>query len=263
MTEPTAAKAGTVTIVTQTRIAPDQTEAFAGRTASAKSLLHGRASSNRRSCLRRRLIRLQGYRFEPPIPGVQDDWLTILRFDSEANLQTWLNLPERKKLVDEAAAFTEEYHTRIVRTGFDQWFKVGDRDTVSPPAWKQNMVVLMTLYPVVMLITAWIEHPFLVGTLKMSHWAALFIDNTIGVLVLSVLTPWASRRLDWWLRPADSERKRDIAGAALVVWRLCPLPAGVLAIRNAHLASVVMSAFRFTELPLTPDRFFSRLASRT
>jgi uncharacterized protein len=79
------------------------------------------------------------------------------------------------------------------------------------------MVVLMTLYPVVMLITAWIEHPFLVGTLKMSHWAALFIDNTIGVLVLSVLTPWASRRLDWWLRPADSDRKRDIAGAALVV----------------------------------------------
>jgi hypothetical protein len=67
------------------------------------------------------------------------------------------------------------------------------------------------------LITAWIEHPFLVGTLKMSHWAALFIDNTIGVLVLSVLTPWASRHLDWWLRPADSDRKRDIAGAAMVV----------------------------------------------
>jgi antibiotic biosynthesis monooxygenase (ABM) superfamily enzyme len=159
----------------------------------------------------------QGYRFEPPIPGVQDDWLTILRFDSEANLQIWLNSPERKKLVDEAAAFTEEYHTRIVRTGFDQWFHVGDRDTASPPAWKQNMVVLMTLYPVVMLITAWIEHPFLVGTLKMSHWSAIFIDNAISVLVLSFLTPLASRRLDWWLRPADSERKRDIAGIALVV----------------------------------------------
>jgi hypothetical protein len=306
MTEPPAAKAATVTIVTQTRIAPNQAEAFArwqdraskivaarrgfvkqtvlppsppGQpdwvilqsfdstdaalhwlrsderqrlVAEAQSMLVGQddvhlvADSNvgvlpapasavistrikpgqdaayrewerRIAAAQTRSPGFQGYRFEPPIPGVQDDWLTILRFDSEANLQTWLKSPERKKLVDEAAAFTEEYHTRIVRTGFDQWFHVGDRDTASPPAWKQNMVVLMTLYPVVMLITAWIEHPFLVGTLKMSHWSALFIDNTVSVLVLSVLTPWASRRLDWWLRPAEGDRKRDIAGVALVV----------------------------------------------
>ena len=33
---------------------------------------------------------LQGYRFEPPVPGVQEDYVAILRFDSEANLQAWL-----------------------------------------------------------------------------------------------------------------------------------------------------------------------------
>src|SRR4029077_18426745 len=60
----------------------------------------------------------QGYRFEPPVPGVQEDWLAILRFDSEPNLQGWLASPERKKLLEEAAAFTAEYHARIVRTGF-------------------------------------------------------------------------------------------------------------------------------------------------
>jgi antibiotic biosynthesis monooxygenase (ABM) superfamily enzyme len=38
----------------------------------------------------------QGYRFEPPMPGVQDDWLAILRFDSERNLQSWLDSPERQ-----------------------------------------------------------------------------------------------------------------------------------------------------------------------
>jgi antibiotic biosynthesis monooxygenase (ABM) superfamily enzyme len=159
----------------------------------------------------------QGYRFEPPVPGVQEDWLAILRFDSEANLQTWLNSAERKLLLEEAAVFTEESHARIVRTGFDQWFQLGDAEAPSPPAWKQNMIVLLTLYPVVMLITAWFEHPFLVGQLKMSHWSALFLDNVLSVLVLSVLTPWASRRLGWWLRPADRDLKRDIAGMALVI----------------------------------------------
>jgi uncharacterized protein len=87
----------------------------------------------------------QGYRFEPPVPGVQNDWLTILKFDSEANLQTWLNSTERKNLLEQAAAFTDEYHVRIVRTGFDQWFEVGVAGASSPPAWKQNMIVLLIL----------------------------------------------------------------------------------------------------------------------
>ncbi len=159
----------------------------------------------------------QGYRFEPPVRGVQDDWLTILKFDSEANLQTWLNSTERKNLLEQASAFTDEYHVRIVRTGFDQWFDVGGVGTSPPPAWKQNMIVLLMLYPLVFLTTAWFEHPFLVGQLKMWHWSALFVDNVIGVLLLSVVVPWASRRFAWWLRSADGNPKREIAGVALVL----------------------------------------------
>ena len=66
---------------------------------------------------------LQGYRFEPPVPGVQEDYVAILRFDSEANLQAWLDSPVRKKLVEEAEPLTEEFHTRMARTGFEQWFR--------------------------------------------------------------------------------------------------------------------------------------------
>ena len=68
-----------VSAVISTRIKPGQEDAYRewGRTiAAAQAKSPG----------------FQGYRFEPPVPGVQDDWLTILRFDSEANLQTWLEL---------------------------------------------------------------------------------------------------------------------------------------------------------------------------
>jgi antibiotic biosynthesis monooxygenase (ABM) superfamily enzyme len=34
---------------------------------------------------------LQGYRFEPPVPGVQEHFIAILRFDTEANLRPGSN----------------------------------------------------------------------------------------------------------------------------------------------------------------------------
>src|ERR1700674_5795050 len=81
----------------------------------------------------------QGYRFEPPVPGVQNDWLAILRFDSEANLQAWLDSPERHELLEEANIFTEEFHTRIARTGFVQRIPAPAGATCPPAAWKQNL----------------------------------------------------------------------------------------------------------------------------
>ena len=97
------------TIVTQTQVRPEAANAF-------------RRWEHRIAAAQSRAPGFQGYRFEPPIPGVQEDWVSILRFDEEANLQAWLASPERKKLLEEASAFTEEFHARIARTGFDQWF---------------------------------------------------------------------------------------------------------------------------------------------
>lgn len=156
----------------------------------------------------------QGYRFEPPVSGLQEDWLAILRFDSEANLQGWLASPERAKLIEEAHSFTDEYHTRIARTGFDQWF---DDSAPSAPAWKQNMIVLMLLFPVVILFNAGVQSPLLVERLGLPLWGALFIGNAVSVVLLSLLVPWASRWLDWWLRPSGGSPKTELGGMALVL----------------------------------------------
>jgi antibiotic biosynthesis monooxygenase (ABM) superfamily enzyme len=156
----------------------------------------------------------QGYRREPPVPGVQDDWLTILRFDSEANLNKWLNSPERKTLLDESDAFTDACHVRVVRTGFDQWFEIPG--SAPPAAWKQNMTVLLVLYPLVFLLNEWLQKPILVGIFGLPYWAFLFINNAVSVVMLSLILPPVSRWLGWWLRPADHDGKRDLAGALLV-----------------------------------------------
>jgi antibiotic biosynthesis monooxygenase (ABM) superfamily enzyme len=190
-----------VSAVISTRIKPGQEEAFlewGRRIAVAQAKSPG----------------FQGYRREPPVPGVQDDWLTILRFDSEANLEKWLNSPERKKLLGESEAFTDACRVRTVRTGFDQWFELPG--AAPPAAWKQNMTVLLVLYPLVFLLNEWLQKPILVGVFGLPYWAFLFINNAVSVVMLSLILPIVSRQLSWWLSPAEHDAKRDLAGALLV-----------------------------------------------
>jgi len=193
-----------VSAVISTRIKPGQAAAYRNweqRIAAAQSKAPG----------------FQGYRFEPPITGVQDDWLAILRFDNETHLQAWLDSPARQTLLKESEAFTEEVHARVVRTGFDQWFPMSNGAAGGPAAWKMNMIVLMLIYPIVFIFGKTVQVPILMGQWHVPFWLALFTGNVVSVLCLDRLVPWSSRRLDWWLRPTGPDKsKATIAGAALV-----------------------------------------------
>jgi uncharacterized protein len=159
----------------------------------------------------------QGHRFEPPIPGVQEHWLSIVRFDTEENLQAWLSSPDRQKLVAEASEFTASFRSRIARTGFDQWFPHRTNGAPKIAVWKQNMLVLLLLYPVVFLFSTFVQAPLLTGRAHLPFAIALFIGNIASILMLNYLVPWTSTRLSWWLVPKTSHEKRiNFAGLALV-----------------------------------------------
>ena len=142
---------------------------------------------------------LQGYRFEPPVPGVQEDYVAILRFDSQENLQAWLESPVRKKLVEEAAPLTEEFHARIASAGFEQWFRDVSPGGAPLPVWKMNMLVLLMLYPIVFLWSVWIGMPYMSN---LSFAISLFIGNIVSVVLTGFLVPWVANRFGWWLQPA-------------------------------------------------------------
>jgi uncharacterized protein len=176
-----------------------------------------RAWERRIAAAQARAPGFQGYRFEPPVPGVQEGWLAILRFDGERNMQAWLHSPERAALLREAALFVTDFHTRVVQSGFEQWF--GQPAAGAGPAvWKQNMVVLLMLYPVVFLFGLYVQTPLLMGWARLPFWAALFIGNVASVVLLNWLVPWACQALGWWLNATAPNRLRtDLAGAALVI----------------------------------------------
>ncbi len=160
----------------------------------------------------------QGYKIEPPRPGIQEDWVTILRFASEAHLDAWLRSPQRQQLIDEAAEFTASTRTRTARTGFDSWFRIGNDAAASPPAWKQNMIVLLALYPVVFVFGRWVEVPFLMKREGMLRWESLFIANAVSIVILAFMIPPISNAFSWWLHPEGSDHRRiNYAGAAVVL----------------------------------------------
>jgi hypothetical protein len=199
------ARAAPVSAVISSRVRAGQEPAF-------------RAWEQRIASAQARSPGFQGYRFEPPIPGVQEDWLAILRFDTERNLQAWLDSPERKQLLREAAPFLEEFHARVVRTGFEQWFPSAANGPSPPAVWKQNMIVLLLLYPVVFLFGIWVQTPVLMGKAGLPFWLALFIGNVVSVLLLNWLVPPVSRGFGWWLAPPrDAGGRISVVGAMLII----------------------------------------------
>jgi antibiotic biosynthesis monooxygenase (ABM) superfamily enzyme len=102
----------------------------------------------------------QGYRFEPPIPGVQESYVAFLRFEGEETLQAWMDSAERHRLLADAEGPTEEVDARIVRSGFSEWFPA---EAQKAPAWKGNMLVLvlvlLLLHPIVFLFGLWVGTP--------------------------------------------------------------------------------------------------------
>jgi uncharacterized protein len=199
-----------VTAVISTRVAPGKEEAF-------------QAWQRKIAVSQAKFPGFQGYKLAPPVPDVQESWVTILRFDSAAHLDAWMTSPIRELLLGEAEEFTEESRIRIARTGFDAWFGTEGGPIAPPAGWKQNMIVLLGLYPVVYLFGETIDTPLLMDDLGLPFWFALFIANIASVLILSKLVPRLSGAFSWWLRPAgpDSARTRTNArgvGLLLVLY---------------------------------------------
>ena len=148
----------------------------------------------------------QGYRFEPPIAGVQEDWLSILRFDNEDHLQAWLESPVQAcKLVEESGSVHRGFsyprgadrlrsmvHASRRRRGVRRTAGVETEHDRSVDALPRGLPVR----------TLWVQTPWLMKAAGLPFWLALFIANVASVLLLNVLVPRVSGLFGWWLNPS-------------------------------------------------------------
>lgn len=156
------------------------------------------------------------HKVERPRDGFHSQWIIILSFDNAANLTAWLDSPERKAQLEKGARFNAELKLRQSNYGFDFWFRSPETQA-SPPltTFKNNLIVLLVLYPVVYLWGFFIDRPFLSGQ-GLPFWLSLFIGNVASTQLLGWwVAPAAFRRLSWWLAPRPGLR-RDLMGYGLL-----------------------------------------------
>jgi antibiotic biosynthesis monooxygenase (ABM) superfamily enzyme len=154
----------------------------------------------------------------PPVPGLQDEWVVLVRFDSPEHLQGWLVSDVRKLLVDEAARLWDEARIASFSGAFPGWFGAGSTrsgSVVLPSDWKQAMIVLLVLYPIVMLLAYFLSPSLEFLPLAVS----MFIGNLVSVALLTwLLMPLVNRAFGFWLNPTRGRgRFVELRGIAVIV----------------------------------------------
>ncbi|OHV22749.1 hypothetical protein BBK14_25230 [Parafrankia soli] len=82
----------------------------------------------------------------PLVPGVQEHWVALFRYDSMRHLEEWLDSAAREKLLADGRRHFAGFDVRTVGLSFSGWFRFGDgADGAPSPNWKQAMMVLLAL----------------------------------------------------------------------------------------------------------------------
>lgn len=199
--EPQQPGRSAVMAVIRTHVDPEWNEQF-------------RAWHQRINAVQRQFPGFLGCKLQEPIDGVQEEWNTLLAFDTPEHLEAWLGSPQREELLAEARDMMKSTRMRTVKSGFQEWFEFGTDSSPIPP-WKFNYLILMGLYPIVMLqllflnpLLAWMEMPF-----------TTLLGNIMSVALLGWPTVvLISKAMSWWTTPRGApSARRDIAGVVVLV----------------------------------------------
>src|SRR3990167_9684372 len=191
-----------VTIVTAHKVIPGQEAAHE----AANKALNDAAA---------RFPGFAGCEIFKPTPD-NNEYTTLIRFNNKENMNRWLNSPERKAGREVLYRTTADHRTKVVATGFGSWFAFNAEDGIAAAAWKQAMVVLSALFPVVMIVN------MTVGNFLSNEGASfavnVFVGNTVGTIILTWLVmPVISRMMNWWLSPRSTSKQAGIGFVFLLI----------------------------------------------
>ncbi len=95
------------------------------------------------------------------------------------------------------------------------WFASLAQKDILPPVWKQSMIVLLVLFPIVVFELKYLS----LLTEGLNPSLVTFIGNVISVALISwPMMPIALFFLGWWLMPnTQHNRRKTLAGLLIVI----------------------------------------------
>ena len=138
----------------------------------------------------------KGVYVQSPQESGNKNWITLLRFDNEKNLNHWLESKERHEVLKDSESIVDSIEKHTIVSPYSGWFSslIESGKTVS--AWKQAMLVLLVLFPIIVLEIKYLN-PSLSG---INPSVATFIGNALSVALITWPgMPIAISGLKWWL----------------------------------------------------------------
>ncbi|HEV8051754.1 MAG TPA: antibiotic biosynthesis monooxygenase [Parachlamydiaceae bacterium] len=159
----------------------------------------------------------RGVYVQSPVESKGKFWITLLQFDTMHHLDSWLASSDRHKLLEESKSMISYLETHRVISPYAGWFASIARVGEIPAVWKQTMIILLVLFPIVML-----EFKFLNPlTQGLNISLGTFIGNAISVSLISFpAMPIAIYFLGWWLSPGPRNRTFMVLGGTLLMFGL-------------------------------------------
>jgi len=193
---------GGVTEVFITQVAPENEKAFR----EWISRIHGAEA---------KFPGFRGLYVQSPTSGGGENWITLLQFDTPENLDFWLHSPERQKVLSEAQMLISSMENHRMISPYSSWFASMGQKGALAPVWKQSMLVLLVLFPIVVLEIKYLK--LLTGILNPS------LETFIRIAISVILVAWPSMPivlsfLGWWLIPkAEHSRRVSLMGFFIVI----------------------------------------------
>jgi antibiotic biosynthesis monooxygenase (ABM) superfamily enzyme len=159
-----------------------------------------------------------------PVKGKDLKWYSIIHFDTPEHLNLWLKSEAREKLLQSGQTIFASYQFKSFSTGLEGWFSSKTKSEqfgLGPPAWKQNIAVVLGLYPIVML-QSMLFHSLGI----MESWSpasSMLVNNLITSSILTWgVMPLVTRSLTFWLQPSNQPipAENNTLGVAVVVLSL-------------------------------------------
>jgi len=135
-----------------------------------------------------------------PIVGLTETYTVIIRFDTAAHLQQWMQSSARARLIERVRPLLVTGDDFFVSSGLDFWFTPEGAKAKVPVRWKQYLVTWSAIYPLVLGVPL-VVLPILrrIGAPDNYLLTTLAVTGTVVFLMVYVVMPRYTKLIKRWL----------------------------------------------------------------
>ena len=139
----------------------------------------------------------EGIQIIRPNAKANNEYILLIRFDSEKNYQTWAESAPRNEWFNELKDYIYKESEIRYEEGLEFWFSLPELTGTKPPTkWKMAILTWMVIYPSVLLLStvAGIYLGFLPLAIRM-----LLVSMTLVSLMTYLIMPKITKAFAFWI----------------------------------------------------------------